>query len=232
MKNIHKNHRERLRKRFLAEGIDSFAPHEILELLLFYAIPQQDTNPISHELINKFGSLSAVMDANIEDLVKISGISEYSAALLKLIPKAGTMYNLDKIDSGQTFEDIEKIGEYCVYRYFGETKEVLSVMMLDNNLRMLGFEFLERGSQSGVSVNPERLGELLFRYNASLFVLVHNHPSGLLEPSKEDAEITQVISSIMSPFNKVLLEHILVVDNEYLPLMKYLRQKGYYFYES
>ena len=93
---MHKEHRSRMKNRFLAEGIDSFEPHEILELLLYYSIPQKDTNELAHTLIDRFGKLSAVFDAPYDDLLSVPGVSEHTATLIKLIPALSRRYALEK----------------------------------------------------------------------------------------------------------------------------------------
>lgn len=230
MKHEHKNHRERLRKRFLETGFKGFAPHEVLELILFYSIPQQDTNDIAHRLINHFGSFSAVLDADPVELMKVSGIKEISAALIKLIPMLCTYYHLDKIYGGKTFASIESIAEYCMYKTLSETRERFYVMILDNTMRMLAYEPLTEGSQSEVSVNMEQLAQVLFRYSGANFILVHNHPGGSPAPSEEDIILTQKVYSVTAPLNKFLIEHLIISKNRYIPIMQTLRSRGYDFY--
>lgn len=223
--NEHKNHRQRLRNRFISSGLAGFEPHEVLELLLFYVIPQQDTNPIAHRLINHFGSLSAVMDADIEDLIRISGIKDYSASILKLIPEIGSYYNLDKLKEKPKFEEIDKIAEYCIYRHIKDTKETLSVFMLDNSKHFIGVKTLAEGAYCSVDINIELLATVLFRYSAANFILVHNHPGGTPYPSDADINLTISIYNIMKPFNKILLDHLIIAGNKYLPIMQIINNK-------
>lgn len=114
MKHEHKNHRERLRKRFFETGFKGFAPHEVLEFILFYSIPQQDTNAIAHRLIDHFGSFSAVLDADPVELMRVAGVKETSAALIKLIPALCSYYHIDKTFGGRNFSSVESIAEYCI----------------------------------------------------------------------------------------------------------------------
>ena len=93
---MHENHRERMKRRFLKEGLDNFEPHNVLELLLFYYIPQKDTNEIAHALIERFGTLSDVLDASFDDLICVPGIKEHSATLLKMIPALSRRYVMEK----------------------------------------------------------------------------------------------------------------------------------------
>jgi DNA repair protein RadC len=230
MKHEHKKHRERLRDRFLETGFNGFAPHEILELLLFYAIPQVDTNPIAHRLINYFGSFSAVLDADITELVKVEGINRYSATMIKLIPNICSYYHIDKAFGGKSFGSIENIAEYCMYKSINEVSEKFYVMVLDNKMRMLAYETLTHGSQSEVELNLEQLAQILFRYSGANFILVHNHPGGSPLPSEEDIMLTQKIYSVTAPLNKFLIEHLIISQNRFVPIMQTLRNQGYDFY--
>ncbi len=224
--NVHKDHRQRLKNKFLKGGLELFDPHEVLELLLFYVLPQQDTNKIAHDLINRFGSLSYALDAPYEELVKVNGIKASGATLLKLIPEIGAYYNLDKVKRGETFNSIEKIAEYCVYKYLRESGEKLDIMLFDSEMHMLGFEKLAAGSQCSVDINIELVGKLVFGYNASGFILVHNHPSGTPYPSMADMELTRYVHSVMKPFGKMLLEHLIVAGNKYVPVVHYMNNSG------
>ena len=107
----HEGHRQRLKNRFLTEGLDSFETHNILELLLFYSIPQRDTNGIAHKLLDTFGSLKGVFEADFEELIKIDGIKENTATLLKLIPEVARAYFHEEMDEQKIFDTAEKIGK-------------------------------------------------------------------------------------------------------------------------
>lgn len=231
MKHEHKNHRERLRKRFFETGFRGFAPHEILEIILFYSIPQQDTNGIAHRLIEHFGSFSAVLDADPVELMRVSGVKEVSAALIKLIPAICSYYQIDKTFGKQTPASIEGVAEYCMYKTISETRERFYVVVFNNSMRMLAFEMLTEGSQSEVEVNVEQLAQVLFRYSGSNFILVHNHPGGSITPSDADIILTQRIYSVFAPLNKNLIEHIIISKNRYIPIMQSLRSRGYDFYK-
>ena len=132
--NPHKDHRSRLKNLFLNEGLKSMADHNVLELLLFFSIPQKDTNEIAHALLDKFGSLSAVFDADFEELCTVPGISSHSATLIKLIPQIATSYSLDKISEGSDFSDLDYVGRYLVQYFMSKTNECVVVIFLDNKI--------------------------------------------------------------------------------------------------
>lgn len=230
MEDIHAQHRKRIRDRFLNNGLEDFAPHEVLELLLTYSIPRQDVNLLAHRLINQFGSVSSVMDADITDLMRMDGVKENTATFLKLIPEAGKRYQIDKFTPSVVFDDLETVAEYCVYSHLRDTEEEISVMMMDARMRLLGNETLAKGNGCDVYVDMEKLGSILFRYNAVSFIIVHSHPGGEATPSDSDVVLTQKIYSLMKNFNKTLVEHIIIADGHYVPIIHHLRAKGYDFY--
>lgn len=122
---LHSGHRERMRKRFLATGFDSFADHEILEVLLYYSIPRIDTNELAHRILDHFGSLSAVFDAEPEEIVKIKGVSDNTAVLIKMIPSLMRVYLADKQDKHPTLDTPDKVGMYLAEQFVGRTNEVV-----------------------------------------------------------------------------------------------------------
>ncbi len=216
--NLHKDHRQRMRLRFLKEGLENFQPHEVLELLLFYAIPQQDTNPIGHRLINRFGCISVSLDADIAYLQEVDGLGEYSATLLKLIPEISAYYQKDKNRPGQRFASIDEIARFCICRYLPETKEKLSVVMLDSSMRLLGIETLSEGATDKVNFDMWKLVELIFSHHCSDIILVHNHLNGDVTPSDIDISLTNLVSETLGRLNINLVDHIIITQDRYLPI--------------
>ena len=155
--NLHEGHRGRLKERFLEQGIDSFEPHNILELLLFYSIPRKDTNEIAHELLKSFGTLKGVFDADFNDLIKVDGIKENSATLLKLIPAIARAYATDKYSSNYVFDTAEKAGEFFLDKYVGEKNEIIYLLLLNNKFEMLDLVKLHEGSVNSAQISPRRV---------------------------------------------------------------------------
>ena len=129
---IHDGHRQRLKDRFLSQGLSGFEPHNILELLLFYSIPRSDTNEIAHRLLNEFKTVSGVFEASVEDLCRIKGVSMHTATLIKLIPEISYVYNIDKTKDIEIVTDTARAGRYFVPRFSGKTYEEVHVMLLDD----------------------------------------------------------------------------------------------------
>ena len=218
-KNLHEGHRGRLKNRFLTSGLDSFEDHNILEMLLFYSIPRKDTNDIAHELIAHFGSLKAVFDADLDELVKVKGISENSATLIKMIPAIAKAYLSNKSNKRPTLDDINTIKEFLFHTYFGETKEVVYLLLLNNKLELISLEKLHEGSVNSSQIEMRKLLDLIIKKNASSVILAHNHPDGMPCPSYEDIQTTSELLSTLGPLNISLIEHFVVTEHQVVPII-------------
>ena len=134
---IHAGHRQRMKERFLAGGLDGFSDHEVLELILFYAIPRRDVNELSHRLVERFGSFRAVFDADYEDLCKVDGIGENAAILIKLMSESFRKYALSDGKDVMLYDTLQKVGEYAVKLYIGVSVEKLYALLFDNKMMLL-----------------------------------------------------------------------------------------------
>lgn len=218
-KDIHNGHRKRMKERAVCEGVDSLEPHNILELLLFFAIPRVDTNVLAHTLINSFGSLSEVFDAPYEELVKLPHITENAAALIKLIPEFSRAYLTDKHADVRVFDTPEKIGEYFVSRFVGYTNEVVFLMLLDSSLQLISCDMISKGSVIASSVNVRMIIDKVVRHNACAVVLAHNHPRGLAMPSADDLTVTGKIKLALKAVDVRFVDHVIVAQNDYVSLI-------------
>lgn len=216
---MHEHHRERLKARFLRNGIDDFEPHNILELLLFYSVPRRDTNPIAHRLIDRFGSISAVFDADFNELVKVEGVGEHSASLIKLVPQLARRYMTELTSEKSQLDTVQKIGEYFVSKYIGETSETVYMLMLSSSYNVLGCELLHKGSVNSSYITMRAVIEHALAYNASMIVLAHNHPGGVTVPSSDDIRTTVIMSEALSVVDVRLIEHFIVAGGRYTPMM-------------
>ena len=218
---MHENHRDRLKNRFLTENLDTFEPHNVLELLLFYSIPQKDTNETAHRLIERFGSLSDVLDAPFEELIQVPGIKEHSATLLKLIPALSRRYMLVKHHGDEPLSSTEKIGQYFVDKSFGINVETVYLLLLDNKFDVIDCVKIHEGSVSSAAITLRRLVELALYRRASMVVLAHNHPSGVPIPSSEDIYTTREIKKAFDLLEIKMLGHILVAGEKYINILNY-----------
>lgn len=218
---IHAGHRKRLRERYARSGMDDFAPHEVLELLLTYAIPRIDVNDQAHALIDRFGSVAGVMDATEKELRDVKGIGPEAARFLKMLPGVFRHYQLSGCDGRETFDTVAKLGDYLHALYTGVTVERVYLILLDNGLKLIDCITLGEGSVNCSSVTVRTIAEHAFRGNAAAVVLAHNHPHGLAIPSGADLEVTQTVECALETIGVPLLEHLIVTENSYAPILRH-----------
>lgn len=219
-KNLHKDHRKRVKKRFLNTGFESFEKHEMLELLLYYSIPRKDTNAIAHRLIDTFGSLSAVFDAPVEKLCEVDGISEHTAVLIKMIPQLAREYAADIDLDKKSFSDYFELGEFFVSKFLGETKEKLYAAFFDNGMHMLDCIKLSEGNTNSTDANIRSLSYNAIRLDCSFVALAHNHPNSLPIPSVEDLDVTKACRLALKLVDVELVEHYIVSGGRFMGVVK------------
>ena len=212
---IHDGHRQRTKQRFLRHGLDNFDDVNVLELLLYYALPRQDTNPIAHRLLERFGSLSAVLEASEAQLCAVDGIGESAAALLRLIPAVSQRYMLDKTRENTLIDSATAAGRYFLPRFMYEREEVLYALFLNARNGVLDCRELSRGHISAVEIPVRRLVETALELHASSVILAHNHPSGVVTPSRADEQATRNIREALALVDVELTDHIVVSGCEY-----------------
>lgn len=215
---MHSGHRDRMRKRYFENGVDGLNPHEILELSLFYAIPRKNTNKIAHELLNKFGTISAILDAPIKLLKEVEGIGESAAMFLKLIPELSRIYMEDKYNNDNKVVTNEKICDKICLKLLNRTEEMVAAVLLDAKGKLVYDGIVSKGTINSVDVCIRKIVELVMMYNACSVVIGHNHPSGMAVPSNDDLKTTKKLFEVLSSMKVVLLDHIIVADAEYTSL--------------
>jgi DNA repair protein RadC len=199
--NIHEGHRERLRELYRANGMDGMADHVVLELLLTYAIPRKDVNEIAHRLLNTFGSLLAVMEADIDQLTAFDGIGKRTATYLHTLFDLHRRLNLMSVSRSNGAARLITPQEACRYAIalgMEDRYETIRVICLDVNMTVLHTEALQVGTLSHVSFEPRRVIEIAMLHKARKLILTHNHPSNILFPSSDDIETAKMIAEIGS----------------------------------
>jgi len=215
---VHDGHRERKKDQFIRCGAESFAEHELLELLLFYAIPRKDTNPIAHELIDRFGSLQGVLSAQMEELMKVPDIGKNAAVLLRLIAPLYRQSLIFAADHEVILDTRERIGEYFRDIFIAHPAEVMYQLCLDAKGRKLDLSKVGEGDVGSVGLNVRRIMENALRSRAVLVVLAHNHPSGVALPSEEDRVATEMVRETLENMGVRLVDHFIVADNDYISM--------------
>lgn len=215
---IHDGHRQRLKNRFCAEGLDHFDEHQVLELLLYYVIPRKDTNPIAHALLERFGSLAQVLEAQPEELAKVPGMGDSAATFLALITAVGRYYLVNRTIQETILPSIEKCGQYLLPYFYGRRNETVFLLCLDAKCKVLCCKEMGEGSVNSAGVPIRRIVETALGVNATSVVLAHNHPSGLALPSREDVQTTRRIAMALDAVEIGLVDHIVVADDDFVSL--------------
>lgn len=215
---MHDGHRQRMKRRFLRTGLDSFDDHNVLEILLFYAVPQKDTNPLAHELLRTFGSLDAVFDAPVEELMKVGGVGENVAVLLKLLPQVYRRYLVAKTEESAVLDSAAKAGAYLLPRFAAERDEVVYLVCLDAKCKVLSCKPLFRGSVNSAHVSVRKIVETALACNSTSVILAHNHPSGIALPSEDDNNTTIFVRNALEAVGIELADHIVVADEDFVSI--------------
>ena len=212
---IHDGHREKLRRNFIEVGLEGKTDHQILELLLTYALPRIDVNPLAHELVDKFGSLSGVLDADITQLTKIKYVSENVAVLLKLIPQISAKYYQSKHGKRVRLNTVDAIKDYMIPQLANEKTEVFYVLCLDAHLNLTRAIRNSEGSPSKTSIDIRALANQVLNAGTDRIILVHNHLSNSVTPSTSDIEATRRIQTALEMLNVNVLDHVIISGDKY-----------------
>ena len=221
---IHKEHRQRVKQRFLGEGMDHFDEVHALELLLFYAIPQGDVNPLAHRLLDHFGNLHQVLEAPPEQLTAVPGVREHTAVLLGLVKGISQKYLIDYKDQPVQLMTRKECGSYLLDRFVGRRDETVMLLCLDAKRAPLACRVISEGSVNTAEVSVRKVVEAALSVNATTVVLAHNHPSGIAVPSMEDIVTTRRMAVALDAVGILLEDHIVVAGRDYVSL----RDSNYY----
>ena len=220
-------HRERIKEKFLKNGIDGFAEYEILELLLTYCIPRKDTKPIAKELLNKFKSLDNVFKASFDKLSAIDGLVKNTIAFLKLMGDLPSIIYKDELKNKKLVdkETLKILNKDILLKYLRnkigyEEIEKFYVLYLSSSNEVIKFEENSVGTLDRSSVYPREIYKKVINLNAKSLILVHNHPSDNITPSKSDIELTNEIAKGLKNFGALLIEHIIITKNSYFSFLE------------
>ncbi len=215
---VHNDHRQRVKARYRKEGLDGFEEIHVLELLLFYAIPRKDTNVLAHSLLDRFGSLTAVLEAPVEELEKTPGLGEHAAILLSLITDIARYYLVSKNAKLEILRSTRECGEYMVPFFMGRRDETVYLLCLDGKCKVICCTEVGSGSVNSAQISIRRIMETALGANATTVVLAHNHPSGIAIPSQEDILTTRRVAAALDSVDVVLADHVIVADEDFVSL--------------
>lgn len=208
-KSVHAGHRGRLREQFLNNG-DALLEHQLLELMLSFVIPQKDTNPIAHDLINTFGSIADVVDAPMEELTQIKGISEVVATFLHFESKFIDIYRRSRANNKPVLYNVDDIVEYLKQTVTITNVEQFYYLCLDTKNKLICFREMGVGTAHGVTLDNKKFMASVLAYKAHSVVICHTHPCGTPNPSDQDIKLTNMIDSLLKNMSITLLDHIII----------------------
>ncbi len=211
---MHEGHRKRVREKYRLNGLEGFADHEVLELLLFYANRRGDTNETAHRLVERFGSLSAVFEATYDELVQVADVGDAAATLITMVPQLFRRYSEDKVSSITEINSFEDAAAYLKPKFFGLRTERTAMLLLDSQNRINNLVFVHEGSLNASQLDLRKCMQLALNNSASNVILVHNHPLGVASPSKADVETTQTFINAFRPIGIPLTDHIILSDSD------------------
>lgn len=217
--NPHAGHRERIRQKVIHDinYLDHLYDYELLEYLLFYALPRRDTNALAHRLIDTFGNFSAVLDAPLEEISAVEGMGERSALLLKMIPALSRRY-CSVLEQETILDTTEKAGKFFLPRYIGRVNETVMLVCIDSKCRILNCQILFEGSINSAQVSIRKIVAIALKFNASGVFLAHNHPGGIALPSAKDIETTRKIQQALAMVDVFLKDHLILAENDFVSL--------------
>lgn len=210
---LHSGHRQRLKDRFRQDGLDGFNELNALELLLFYCIPQKDTNPLAHHLLDHFGSFHAVLDASPEELEKVEGVGHNISTFLSLIPQVDRYYYKSKNENVKYINNIEEYKNYIVPYFRNKRNESVCILCLDGTNRILTCRELGEGGVNSAGVPLRKIVDTAMKFDAVKVILAHNHPSGDPKPSIDDIQATKTLARALAAVDIILEDHVVVVGD-------------------
>ncbi|MEE1321957.1 MAG: JAB domain-containing protein [Acutalibacteraceae bacterium] len=217
--NVHSGHRQRMREKFFQQGIDGFDDHEVLEMLLYYVLPQRNTNSIAHDLINHFGSFSAVLEADTESLVSRPYVSENAAFLIKFMLPVYNRYIKSVTEQKKKFDTTDDIVAYLRSKYVGNTHESVYALFFDAEGNLIVSKKINDGDISSSFFDLRKLASAALETKATSVIISHNHPHGVALPSREDVAITQKAFDLLKSLKVKLSDHIILTETAHFSMV-------------
>lgn len=211
-KTIHHGHRKRTKDAMLVNGLDGLNDHQVLEILLFYAVPNGDTNPTAHRLVERFGSLRGVLEADVEELSTVKGIGENAASLIKFTQLISGRYLKASSFDGDTMKlgSTEGLRRFYEGAFLGVKNEQIRAMLVDDSLFMIKEQLISEGTIGKAELVARKFTDFVIKNNCDRIVIAHNHPNGVALPSKEDIVVSKRLVDIFGLLDIVLVDHIIV----------------------
>lgn len=217
--NIHKGHRQKVKDRYFETGLDGMPDHNILEFLLFFGIPQRDTNAMAHELIERFGSFSGVLEAKKADLMDVKGMTENAACLLTLFLPVYKRYTEDLHKKRPVMTNRRDYIKYLKNLYLDSpNNERVYILCFDSNNKLIACRKISEGDFSATLFDVRKITSAVLEVNAKKVILSHNHPSGQTEPSRDDCLVTKNLRDLLTLLKVKFVDHVIITDMSYFSM--------------
>ena len=216
--NPHKEHRRRMKAQYLLKGAEAFQEHQLVEMLLFFGIPQGDTNPLAHALLERFGSIQGILQATTTQLLNVKGVGEHTAVLLNLCGVLVRKCGEELRPIGCQLTSADEYGHFLLPRFWGETDEVVYLVSLNNRNEVLNCTLITRGSINATEVNMRLVLQQALIDNATKIIIAHNHPSGIAVPSKEDVLTTTRLATMVEGAGIRIVDHVIIADGDFVSM--------------
>ena len=211
---VHKGHRQRTKAEFIERGLEGLPDHKILELLLFYAIPQVDVNPLAHRLVDHFGSLAGVFHATYDQLLEVKGIGENAAVLLQLVPAVSARYLEESASLDGRIVSTWQFRELLSPLFFGKRDELAYLVCMDGKNKVLVTRKLGEGVANAVHITARKVLEAALACNATRVALAHNHVSGVAMWSDADLQTTLRLKRLLGEAGIELVDHFIIAGDD------------------
>lgn len=209
-------HRQRMRQRLLKAGPDALADHEMLEMILFIALPRRDTKPIARSMLARFGSFAAAVGAPVAELLDIEGLGEAGAAAVKLVQAAALRMLKYEMAAQPVLSNWDRLIEFLRASMEHERAEQFRILFLDSRNKLLADEVLSQGTVNHAPAYPREIVRKCLQHNATALILAHNHPSGDPAPSREDVAMTEAISRAVQTIGVTVHDHVVIGRKRWL----------------
>ncbi len=213
--NVHEGHRNRIKERYMDEGLDNFSDHEVIELLLFYSIPQRDTNTLAHRMVKEFGTLHDLLEADPRDIERRCKVSLNTAILISMVAPLSRRYLKQKWGNRPIINSSTTAGNYALSLFAGRIYECFFVICLDSQNHVNHSALVHEGTINEAPVYPRIIVETALRHKANSIILAHNHPGGSLKASGADVDVTRKICQAMKTISINVVDHIIVAGDRY-----------------
>jgi len=214
--NVHGGHRMRLDKKVIEKGLEMLEPHEQLEHLLFAVIPRGDTNALAHRLLDKFVTVAGVINADVEELMTIDGVGKRTAMFLTSLPQLlGIVERSISVEAPPKLETTEDVATFVRSYFYGKLTEEIYVMSLNSSFRLLAVSKLSEGAPNEAYIYPSLAVKQAIRDNASVVIIAHNHPCGLVNPSKDDITLSAKLHGAFKSVDIQFKDSVIIAGSEY-----------------